>query len=178
MPRLGENPLRRTTRAEWVALIAAKARDAPATGAHLYRVASAFLNHAEAAGWIDAPVLPRKGAATLAPPPPSRERVLTDDELRRVWRAAETLGPKARAFVRLLILTACRRSEVAGLRLGEVDREAALWVVPAARAKNRTAHTVPLSPLALEALAKVWLENAADLAPDHALLGHVRGSPL
>jgi len=42
--------------------------------------------------------------------------MLTDDELRLLWRATEAEAPKPRAFVRLLILTAAREAEVAGIR--------------------------------------------------------------
>ncbi len=47
----------------------------------------------------------------------SRDRVLTDDELRLVWRGADqVVGPFA-ALVKLLILTAARRDEIARLKL-------------------------------------------------------------
>lgn len=178
-PALGKRALRDTTRADWTGLIATAHRErGPAAAGNTARVIGAFLSFAETSGWIDASPLPRRAATRLAPPVAARARSLSDDELRAVWRAADTLGPKARAFVRLLILTACRRSEVAGLRLGEIDREAGLWTIPAARTKTRSAHAVPLGPLALAALADVWPQDAAELAPDHALLGHVRGSAL
>jgi len=144
VPRLGKRALRQTSRADWVALIEAKRRAAPAAAALLYRSVSGFLNFAEAAGWIDAPILPRKGALTLAPPPPSRDRALTDDELRLLWQATETEAPKPRAFVRLLIMTAAREAEVAGIRAGEVDLASGRWNLPAARTKNGRPLTIPL----------------------------------
>ena len=178
-PALGRRALRNTTRADWTRLIAAAHRErGPAAAGNVARVIGAFLAFAETSGWIDASPLPRRVATRLAPPVAARERTLSDDELRLLWVAAETLAPKPRAFVRLLILTACRRSEVAGLRLGEIDRDAGLWTIPAARTKGRSAHAVPLGPLALAELAAVWPEDAADLDPAHALLGHVRGSAL
>src|SRR5690348_4012545 len=48
----------------------------------------------------------------------SRDRVLTDDELGKVWHAAE--GPYG-AVVRLLALTGARREEIAQLRWSEID---------------------------------------------------------
>ena len=62
-------------------MVAAKQRTAPAMAAAMYRTISAFLNHAEAAGWIDAPLLPRRGGITLAPGPRARQRVLTDADV-------------------------------------------------------------------------------------------------
>jgi hypothetical protein len=45
-----------------------------------------------------------------------RERTLSVDELAAVWRASDQLGVEAGGAVKLLILTAQRRSEVSGLR--------------------------------------------------------------
>jgi hypothetical protein len=45
-----------------------------------------------------------------------RERVLADDELLRLWRAADQIGGVAGGFVKMLILTGQRRDEVAGMR--------------------------------------------------------------
>ena len=45
----------------------------------------------------------------------SRDRILTDDELRRIWHACLQLGTFGR-IVQMLILTGCRRSEIADLR--------------------------------------------------------------
>ena len=178
-PALGKRPLRHTTREEWTRLIASAHRTrGPAAAGNIARVVARFLTFAEAGGWIEHAPLPRRAATTLAPPVASRARVLTDDELARVWRAAETLAPKPRAFARLLILTAARRSEVADIALGEIDREAALWTIPATRSKNRRPHVVPLGGLALAELRAVWPDDASDLAPEHRLLGRIRGSGL
>ena len=182
IPALGARPLAETTREDWTGLIrdwkrtvakpkakpkagekgraGAPARDGSGAAAFLYRTASAFLNYAEAHGWIAAPLLPRKGASIIAAPPASRERVLSDDELLAVWNAADREPPKQRAAIRLLILTAAREGEVADLSVGEIDLPAARWTIPAERAKNRTALTVPLSPLAMAELAVVIPEDA------------------
>ena len=77
-----------------------------------------------------------------------RDRVLTDAELAAVWNAAEATGYPYTAIVKLLILTAQRRSEVTGLRWTEVDAEQGLWSMPAERTKNGRAHQVPLLPMA------------------------------
>jgi integrase len=145
--------------------------EAPALAGLLYRVASSFLNHAEAAGWIDTPLLPRKGASRLAPPPPPRERALSEAELAAIWTASATEPPKPRAFIRLMILTGCRRAEAAGIATGEVDRAAGIWRLPAKRSKNRRAHVMPLCGLALAELDAVWPEHAEEAGDDWRLLG-------
>lgn len=169
IPRLGKKRLAETTRADWTGLVAAKRKAAPGSAANLYLLCSSFLNHAEAQGWIPAPLLPRKGAAKLAPLPASRTRVLTDAELLAVWEASGREAPKQRAFIRLLILTAARELEVADIQPAEVDLDAGRFTIPKERAKNGNAYTVPLSPLAVAELRAVWPVGAA--APDHRLLG-------
>jgi integrase len=74
-----------------------------------------------------------------------RERVLSDDELGEIWRAAgDALSPYS-TIVRLLILTGQRRGEVAGMTWGELLDDLASWTMPSERTKNGTAHMVPLS---------------------------------
>jgi integrase len=80
-----------------------------------------------------------------------RERVLSDDELRRLWLAAEAMGGPAGACIKLLILTGQRRGEAADLRWSEVDGD--LLVIPAERMKGRTSHVVPLSAQAAAIIA-------------------------
>ncbi len=79
--------------------------------------------------------------------PTSRERVLSDEELVEVWKAAEAVGRPWESFVKLLILTAQRRNEVADMRWNEIKGNT--WVIPAERTKNKREHKVPLSKTAL-----------------------------
>jgi integrase len=82
----------------------------------------------------------------------ARDRVLNDDELAAVWRAAEATEQPYREFVKMLILTGQRRNEVAEMCWAELDLDARLWVLPKERAKNQRAHTIPLSDHAVELL--------------------------
>jgi integrase len=77
-------------------------------------------------------------------PTRQRDRVLKDDELRRVWNAldgASVFYPIAR----LLILTGQRREEVAGMTWDEISPDGTTWTLPAARTKNGTVHIVPFA---------------------------------
>ena len=82
----------------------------------------------------------------------SRDRVLSDDELKAAWRAADALETPYNGFIKLLILTGARRSEVAGMMWREIDFDAKLWTLPAARAKNATEYQIPLSDSAVQIL--------------------------
>jgi integrase len=77
----------------------------------------------------------------------SRDRVLTTEELSVVWRAADELRPPFGSFVRLLILTAARRNEVAGMNESELVN--GLWTIPRGRSKNNEPNALPLPPQAL-----------------------------
>jgi integrase len=74
----------------------------------------------------------------------TRDRVLSNNELRRIWNAA---GDDAYGtIVKLLILTGQRRSEIGELRWGEVGADAI--TLPGERTKNKRPHVVPLAPTA------------------------------
>jgi integrase len=79
----------------------------------------------------------------------ARARVLSDDELRDIWRALEG---QYGDIVKLLTLTAARRAEIGDLSYDEVDLDAAEIRLPAARMKGGVAHVIPLSPAALAIL--------------------------
>ncbi len=81
--------------------------------------------------------------------PNARDRVLSDGELKLIWQSSEALGQPFGPFFRLLTATGQRRAEVAGMRWAELDRPTATWTIPTDRAKNRKAHIVPLSRVAL-----------------------------
>jgi integrase len=78
----------------------------------------------------------------------ARSRVLNDEELREVWLAAG--DDEYGAIVKLLVLTGCRREEIASLRWPEiVDGTISL---PPERTKNKRPHVIPLAPAGLAIL--------------------------
>jgi len=100
----------------------------------------------------------RLGALPAFPQRPrsesTRDRVLSEDELRRVWGAmADEPGIVGRAFA-LLLLTAQRKSEVLRMRWADLTQEGHVWwwTIPADVAKNGRAHRVPLVAAVLDVL--------------------------
>ena len=93
-----------------------------------------------------------RGMARTKPAERARTRILTDDEIRSLWAAlASTEAPEPfRNIVRVLLLTAQRRTEVGRMHLDELDDD--LWTIPAERYKTGIANYVPLS-----AEARRWL---------------------
>ncbi|MCP8939402.1 tyrosine-type recombinase/integrase [Alsobacter sp. SYSU M60028] len=75
----------------------------------------------------------------------SRDRVLSDEELRVVLAAFDDIGWPFGPLFKVLLLTAQRRDEVGEMRWSEVDLGRRIWTIPRERAKNDQAHEVPLS---------------------------------
>jgi integrase len=84
-----------------------------------------------------------------------RDRVLSDDELRWFWSAAEEIDWPFGPLAQLLLLTAQRRDEVAGMEWQEIDLAKPTWVLPRHKVKNNRAHEVPLSDAAVAVLQSI-----------------------
>lgn len=93
--------------------------------------------------WIDAS--PAEGIAKPKDET-ERDRFLDMGEAKRVWDAAALLGYPYGPYVRALMLTGQRRTEVASMRWSDVDLDAGTWLLRAADTKGERAHLVPLSP--------------------------------
>ena len=98
----------------------------------------------------------RLSPTDLIGPREPRDRVLTDNELRALWRATDRLKYPHGPLYKLLMLTGVRLGEVCGARWSEFDLEHRNWTIPAARMKKtRTgakAFVVPLTSAMLDVL--------------------------
>lgn len=82
----------------------------------------------------------------------SRDRVLTANELRLVWKATEASDSQFGQIIRLLMLTGGRLREISELPWSEIDFQKSVWNLPGKRTKNGRDHLVPLTPPMLEIL--------------------------
>jgi integrase len=98
------------------------------------------------------PVSPATGVKPVAKET-SRDRVLTDDEIRWFWQACEAEAFPWGPFGKVLLLTGQRLNEVAQISEGEIRGD--LWHLSADRTKNGRAHDVPLSDAVRDVLAGV-----------------------
>ena len=114
---------------------------------------------------IDRGMIETSPVAHLKPPTKetARERVLSDAELKTIWRMAELEGFPFAQCVQLMMLTGQRRGEVSGMRWSELDLDHGLWSLPSTRVKNSTAHIVPLAPLAVGIIQSVPRFKGSDL---------------
>jgi len=149
IPVLGPRPIGEITRREIVTLLEGITdRDGATTNAYARNIfghLSVLFNWAIARDIYNLEVSPcdRIKPTALFGEKRIRERVLTDDELRALWRASGRLGYPFGSLVRLLMLTGCRLNEVAGAQWTEFSPQQ--WTVPAERHKMNAVHIVPLT---------------------------------
>lgn len=99
----------------------------------------------------------------------ARDRVLTDAEMRVIWRAC--LDNDFGRIIRLLMLTGARRDEIGGLEWSEIDRDQGLLTIPGERTKNH--HPLRLT---LPAAAMAIIGTAQRLETRTFLFGASGGS--
>jgi integrase len=87
--------------------------------------------------------------------PQARDRVLSEAEIAWFWLGCDTLGEPFASLLKLLLLTGCRRGEVAGMMYGELSEDGTIWTIPGARTKNGRQHVIYLPPLARDIIDAV-----------------------
>ncbi len=92
-------------------------------------------------------------------------------EFMEALRTQEGIAARGLEF---LILTATRTGEVIGAKWDEIDLNAALWTIPAARMKAHREHRVPLSPRAVKLLQGLLAKRQGD----YVFPGQKEGKPL
>jgi len=170
-PAWGKRKAKNVTRRDVIRLLDGIAdRGAPVAANRTYAVLSKMFRFAVRRGILEtSPVfeIDRPGGEE-AP----RARALDADEIRTVWQALDrpdsdehpiraTLPLKL--ALKLLLVTAQRRGELAQARRDEFDLERGAWLIPAEHSKNGAAHAVPLTPLAVKLVRKL-MECAGDSA--------------
>lgn len=106
-------------------------------------------------------------------PPKKRERVLSDDELKRVLPVLRASATQVAACMYFSLLTLARREEAASARWRDIDFETGVWAIP--ETKNGKPHYLPLSR---QALAFVKARKPADAAPETLIFSTRTGGKL
>jgi integrase len=137
---------------------------APMATAALAQIRKLFNWYATRDGEFNTPIV--RGMARTNPRKLARDRVLSDIEIRVLWRALDASPAPYRQLVRFLLLTAQRREEAARAQQSEFVGDS--WTIPAARYKTGIPQVVPLTPE-----ARRQIDELADV---HALGPHVFSS--
>jgi integrase len=142
-PTLGHRPIAEIQRSEIVRLLdKIEDRSGPTMADRTLAVIRKIMNwHASRSDDFRTPIV--KGMARTKPSELARERVLTDDEIRKIW--AVNNGVFGR-FIRFLLLTGARRNEASEMTWAEIDEGD--WTLPAARNKTKVDLVRPLSKAA------------------------------
>lgn len=147
----GERPIHSITKRDCIDLLDGIVdRGSPVSANRLRAHLNTLFNWA-----VGRDVIQRNPLDGVRPPAPekSRERVLTDEEIRLLWGATGTMGYPFGSIIRLLLLTGARLREVAEMTRAEVSADGTVWTLPAARSKNGDEHVVPLSKEAAAIIA-------------------------
>lgn len=155
-PKFGDTPVADITRREVTDFVSKQTRVAKSTGRHCRNLLRQLLAYAVHKELIDHNPAHSIAVANSEP----RERMLSDDELQSIWKACARPGrveglamtEEMGLALRMALVTLQRGSEVVGMRWEEIDREARIWIIPAARMKGKRPHLVPLSDLAMSLL--------------------------
>lgn len=119
----------------------------PGEQQHAFAALRAFLRWAYRRHYLDRNPMERMTAPHRSNP---RQRILTTDELKRVYRAATTMETFG-SIVQLLTLTGQRRGEIANLKPDLIGGDTI--VLPPRLTKNSREHVFPIGPSAIKLLS-------------------------
>lgn len=138
VPTLGKIRLEAITKRE-VAEIIDSLISTPAECAHAFTAGRTFFRFCEKRGYLSRSPMVGLEAPTRNG---SRDRVLSDEEIKKVAVKAATTGQYG-ALIMLLLLTGQRSGQIAALRGEFIDFEAQTITWPAALMKGNRIHTIP-----------------------------------
>ncbi len=167
-PVFGSKPIDKVTRDDVLAALKPIWETKTETAVRLRGRLEAIFEYARAKGYITG-LNPATWKGNLSPFLPQEtkihkekhHRALSFEMMQKVFPqlyAKQTIGFRAICFG---ILTAARAQEFLGAKWGEIDFDAKVWTIPAARMKAGLEHRVPLSSQAAEILMSVRPEAAS-----------------
>lgn len=110
----------------------------------------------------------------------TRDRVFTDAEIKKLWKAADEISSTAGAYLKVLMLTGKRKGALAAMKWAEIDDDG-VWsppVDPRRRKKNKRLHGIPLPALARRIIAPLKPAADAENPSEYVFPGRHKGSCL
>jgi integrase len=167
LPAWGEMPIAEITDLHVAGLIKEKGRKGKIAARNLFALVKRFFRWVIAQpeyGLKHSPCVYLTTRGLLGDMPRSRARVLSDDELFALWRAAGRLPYPYGPAYKLLCLTALRLNEACRAAWDEFNLRESVWVIPAERMKAKESlarpHAVPLTKEILAVLEGLPKWNA------------------
>lgn len=118
-------------------------------GNRIYKLISRIYNFGIERDWVDVnPVAKIKKA-----PEYGRQRVLTEDEIRRIWVACDTQTEHVKTWFRLRLVLGQRGEEIMRMRDEDINPDTHVWLIR--DPKNGCDHPIFLNELARELIATV-----------------------
>lgn len=153
-------------------------RGAPVMANNTFKIVRRMFNYA-----VEKDILPYSPAAGVKLPSPKieRDRTLSEEEVKTLWQSLDSPdlagSQSVRRALRIVLITAQRPGEVAGLHTSEIDGN--WWIIPADRSKNGKTHRVFLTPMAQEIINQAIEEvkAAREIPADTEYSGYVFPCP-
>ncbi len=126
---------------------------APVVANNCFKIIRRMFNYA-----VEKDILPFSPATGVKRPSPKVDRdwALSEEEIIVLWKSLDkpdlAMSPEVKRALKLVLVTAQRPGEVAGIHVSEINGR--WWTIPSGRAKNGKAHRVYLSDLALELIGE------------------------
>jgi integrase len=151
-PVIGARPIADIRRSEMVRLLdRIEDENGPVMADRTLAYVRRVMNwHASRSDEFRTPIV--RGMARTSGKERARARILSDGELRALWKAAEAAGPFG-TFIKFLLLTAARRSEASKMTWDEIND--GVWLLPATRNKVKQDLARPLSGAARKLVARL-----------------------
>jgi integrase len=151
IPALGRFPLADITRADISKIITAiYDRDAPYAANRALSFIKTFFRWTLGQGYIQGD--PTSGMQRPFRGETARDRVLTPDEIKTLWREFSKLGYPFAPALKALMMTAQRRDEVGSMCWENIDPQSGYWSISREVTKNKLPHLVPLPTTVLDAI--------------------------
>ncbi len=171
-PRWGTLRANDLTRAQVRAFLEKLAEDAPIEANRVHALIRKIYNWAIQNDILEASpchLLPRPAEER------QRDRVLSEDEIKRLWEAFDKEDSSIAATFKVRLITAQRGGEVQTMKWSDIDFAKGWWTIPREFSKNKLPHRVPLSTNVLRVLERLKNDRGASewIFPSHGDSGHL-----
>jgi integrase len=182
LPYWASRPVKAITRKDVHALLDRTTdRGTPVTYNRVKALVSRIFNYGIDREWLDH----NPAAGISKQPETSRDRVLTNEELTRLWQVLDAIrtgthaplpfSPMLARGLQLMLRTGQRGGEVFTMEWGDVDEAGGWWTIPDRKTKNQKTHRVPLTQAALTLIAEARADGSG---PDGWVFAGPQGGTL